>query len=408
MATEPPNRRSFLGAASVALSTGALTPASAAPPTNPKASDIGPENNALSGMNPSSFTPPVTDHGEVKIFWSSFSLVHRRIQEGGWSRQVNVDTFPLSKNFTGVNMRLTAGGIRELHWHAATEWAIMLEGSARLTAIDNEGRSYVQDVVKNDLWYFPKGIPHSLQGLGPDGAEFLLVFDEGDFSEEDTTLISDWLVHTPREVLAKNWSLPESEVEFAGQLPSTGKFIFQAPVPPPLAEDRRLGAGTKDRSPMVFDFPMSRMAPTKKTASGEVRIVDSTNFPVSQKIIMAHVIVKPGGMREMHWHQNSDEWQYYIAGNARMTVFENGTRARTIDFAPGDVGFVKRTKGHYIENKGNTDLIFVEIFLDSKYQDLSLSDWVTHTPPELISQHLGISKELIAKIPKDKHVVVPA
>ena len=404
MPTEPPNRRSFIGAVSAAGLSSALD----TKPQDRKSSDVGPENKSLSAINPNSFMPPETDHGEVKLFWSSFSLSHRRIQDGGWSRQVNVDTFPLSKNFAGVNMRLTAGGIRELHWHAATEWAFMLQGTARLTAIDNEGRSYVQDVGKNDLWYFPEGIPHSIQGLGPDGCEFLLVFDDGDFSEEDTTLISDWLVHTPKEVLAKNWGISEKALQPVGELPKAGKFIFQAPVPGSLADDRRIGAGNKSRSPVVFDFPMSRMAPTKKTASGEVHIVDSSNFPVSQKIVMAHVVVKPGGMRELHWHQNSDEWQYYIEGNGRMTVFENGSKARTVDFASGDVGFIRRTKGHYIENTGSTDLIFLEIFLDGRYQDLSLSDWVAHTPPELITQHLGISQETINAIPKEKNVVVPA
>ena len=106
----------------------------------------------------------------------------------------------------GVNMRLTAGGIRELHWHEVSEWALMLSGKARLTAIDNEGRSYVQDVVKDDLWFFPTGTPHLIQGLEPDGCEFLLVFGNGKFSEGNTTLLSDWTRHMPREVLAKNWA----------------------------------------------------------------------------------------------------------------------------------------------------------------------------------------------------------
>ena len=106
-------------------------------------------------------------------------------------------------------MRLTAGGIRELHWHDAAEWALMLSGNARITAIDNAGKSYVKDVTVNDLWYFPTGTPHSIQGLDPDGCEFLLVFDDGKFSEGNTTLISDWTRHTPREALAKNWGVPE-------------------------------------------------------------------------------------------------------------------------------------------------------------------------------------------------------
>lgn len=171
------------------------------------ASNAGPENKLLRDLNPDGYLPPATDHGEVQTFWSSFSSAHRRIQEGGWSRQVTVADFPISTTIAGVNMRLAAGGVRELHWHDAAEWALMLSGNARITAIDNEGRSFVKDVGKDDLWFFPTGIPHSIQGLAPDGCEFLLVFDDGKFSEGNTTLLSDLARHMPREVLAKNWGV---------------------------------------------------------------------------------------------------------------------------------------------------------------------------------------------------------
>ncbi len=410
------DRRRFLGAGSGALLTAAAVGRGEAQDIekNKKArqdkssSDAGPENKALTGVSPNTFLPPPTDHGETQSIWSSFSAAHRRIQEGGWSRQVTVQDFPISKAIAGVNMRLTAGGIRELHWHEASEWAIMLSGNARITAIDNEGRSYVKDVVTNDLWFFPGGTPHSIQGLEPDGAEFLLVFDDGDFSEGNTTLISDWTRHTPREVLAKNWGVPEGALDALYTVPQDGLYIFQAPVPGPLEEDRRAASGSKGPSPVAFDFPMRSMEPTVKTKSGEVRIVDSRNFRVSTTTAAAHVTVKPGALREMHWHQNADEWQYFIQGSGRMTVFFTGGKARTADFNAGDVGYVPKTMGHYIENTGQTDLIFLEMFKTDRYQELSLSDWVTHTPPELVMQHLRISKETLEAIPKNKLDIVPA
>src|SRR5437773_45361 len=123
----------------------------------------------------------------------------------------------------GVNMRLTAGGVRELHWHTAGEWAIMLYGTARITAIDAGGKSFVADVKKNDLWYFPSGIPHSIQGLEPDGAEFMLVFDDGNFSEAETVLLSDSMAHIPREVLSKNFGVAAQALQ---SLPEKALFIF--------------------------------------------------------------------------------------------------------------------------------------------------------------------------------------
>lgn len=414
------SRREFLGRSSgVVLAAATLTGAvhgqdsqtsdkSKKAEQGRRASDIGPENELLKQANPNTFLPPATDHGEVPSFWNSFSTSHRRIQDGGWSRQVTVADFPLSKDIAGVNMRLTAGGIRELHWHDAAEWALMLNGTARITGLDPDGRGFVADVGKNDLWYFPTGIPHSIQGLGPDGCEFLLVFDDGSFSEANTTQISDWTQHTPPDVLAKNWGVSQAAIKSVYQQEADGHYIFQADVPPALEEDLRAISGPKGRSPVDFSFLMSKMSPTVKARYGEVRIVDSRNFPVSTTIAAAHVTVKPGGLRELHWHQNANEWQYYVQGKARMTVFFNGGKARTADFNAGDVGYVPKTFGHYIENVGDTDLIFLEMFKTNRYMDLSLSEWMSNAPPELVMKHLGISRETLQAIPKTKAVIAPA
>jgi oxalate decarboxylase len=80
-------------------------------------------------------------------------------------------------------------------------------GVCRITILDQLGRPQVADVKEVGLWYFPAGPPHSLQGLEPDGSEFVLAFDNGESSEFNTLLVTDWLAHTPPEVLAKNFGL---------------------------------------------------------------------------------------------------------------------------------------------------------------------------------------------------------
>lgn len=274
------SRRRLLGTTTLAVAGAALAAGQQARAQTPQsvmtgehnasASNPGPENEALKALNPNSFMPPWTDHGLPPTFWSSFSLMHRRIQDGGWTRQVNVRDFPISTQIAGVNMRLTAGGIRELHWHKANEWALMLNGNCRLTALDFDGRPYVNDVAAGDLWYFPTGVPHSLQGLGPDGCEFLLVFDDGNFSEDDTTLLSDWMIHTPREVVAKNWGVAKEALDPFNSIPLEGRYIFQAPVPPPLEQDKQ--AVTRDGRPATtaFGFRMMQMKPQKSTKGGDV------------------------------------------------------------------------------------------------------------------------------------------
>jgi oxalate decarboxylase len=407
------SRRGFLGLGSAAVAAaGMLSSTEAATQqaqsekarTDRSASTPIQTNPQLDAQNPDSLRPPVSDAGGVQTFKYPFALAHKRLHEGGWSREVTVRELAVSKSIAGVDMRLTPGGIRELHWHTAAEWAIMLYGNARITAIDYEGKSFVADVKEGDLWYFPQGIPHSIQGLKPDGAEFLLVFDDGNFSEYETVLLSDWMAHTPREVLAKNFGVNESALT---KMPQKELFIFQAEVPGPLADDQRVAAGPLGKSPHDFAFRTQEMPVTRRTRGGEVRIIDSSKFKVSTTIAASVVTLRPGGLRELHWHPNADEWMFFMNGQGKMTVFATGGRARTMDFQSGDVGYVQKALPHYILNTGDTDLKFLEMFKSSYYQDLALSEWLKHTPPELVMAHLNIDRATLDAVPKDEGVILP-
>jgi oxalate decarboxylase len=191
------------------------------------------------------------------------------------------------------------------------------------------------------------------------------------------------------------------------KLPRREKFIFQAEVPGPLAADQKASAGSLGMSSQDFAFRVAQQPVSKRTKGGEVRIIDSSKFKISTTIAAAIVTVHPGGIRELHWHPNADEWQYYISGAGRMTVFATGGRARTMDFQAGDVGYVQKTLPHYVENTGNTDLKFLEMFKSSFYQDLALSEWLSHTPPELVIAHLDIDRATLDAMPKDEPVVMP-
>jgi oxalate decarboxylase len=406
-------RRGMLQAGSAVLTTAAaLTAANAQNQTAPvhspdhhlpNESAPGPKNPALEAQNPDSAWSPDTDNGTVAPFKYSFALARKRVSSGGWTRQVTARELPISTTIAGVEMRLTAGGVRELHWHVEAEWAIMLYGNARITAVDQDGRSFVSDVSEGDLWLFPKGIPHSIQGLGPDGARFLLVFDNGNFNEFGTFLITDWLTHTPKEILAKNFNVPESTFD---RVPQKELFIFQTGLPGDLKTEQNQAAEGTGLVPRRYDFRTSQMKPTKVTRGGEVKIVDSRNFPVTP-IAAAIVRLKPGGLRELHWHPNADEWQYFIGGRGRMTLFAAGTHARTMDFQEGDVGYVPQSNPHYVENTGDTDLVFLEMFRTDRYEDISLAEWMAHTPHQLIDQHLGVGKAMVDAVNKQEAVITP-
>jgi oxalate decarboxylase len=366
-------------------------------------SNPGQENDVLLHENPNTNTPPPTDHGDIGPIWYSFDLARKRVEEGGWTHQVTQRELTPSTDIAGVNMRLTAGSFRELHWHTADEWAYMLYGNARVTILNPDGTIFIDDVGQGDLWFFPAGYPHSIQGLAPDGCQFLLVFDEGMFSEDNTFLISEWVAHTPAEVLSKNSNLDPSDI---ARLPKDELYIFPADMPGSLAQDRDAVGGRSVQAAQQYTFKMGAMAPTKKTRGGEVRVVDSHNFSVSKSIAAGLVTVKPGGMRELHWHPNASEWQLYIAGKARMTIYMPPGRARTMDFNANDVGFVPAVAGHYIENIGTTDLVFLEMFKADEFQDFSMNNWIRRLPPQMVTSHLNIDEATIRKIPAEKQEVL--
>jgi oxalate decarboxylase len=366
------------------------------------ASILGPRNVPVEIANPDLLVSPYTDAGTIPNLKFPYAQARNRVLSGGWGREVTIRELPVAKDLAGVNMRLKPGGIRELHWHKEAEWSYMIAGRARVTAVDSEGRNFVEDVGPGDLWLFPAGIPHSIQGL-EDGCEFLLVFDDGGFSENETFLITDWFAHTPREVLAQNFGVPASAFDDLPADIEHSRYIFAGAVPPPREQD--VVAGPAGSVPQSFTHQLHAQEPVAR-AGGQVRIVDSRNFPVSKTIAAALVEIEPGGLRELHWHPNADEWQYYLAGQGRMTVFASSGKARTFDYQAGDVGYVPFAMGHYVQNTGDEPLRFLEMFKSDHFADISLNQWMALTPPELVQAHLDLDDETIAALSKAKPIIV--
>ncbi|MFH5801443.1 cupin domain-containing protein [Haladaptatus sp. CMAA 1911] len=129
------------------------------------ASILGPRNIPLERENPDLLASPDTDAGTIPNLKFPYAEARNRLTTGGWAREVTKRELPVATDLAGVNMRLKPGGIRELHWHKEAEWAYMLAGRARVTAVDSDGHNFIDDVGEGDLWNFPAGIPHSIQGL---------------------------------------------------------------------------------------------------------------------------------------------------------------------------------------------------------------------------------------------------
>ncbi len=394
-------RRSLLAGAAMLTATAS---AAQEPPKpvegNRGAPILGPRNPPREAQNPDILQPPSTDHGALPNLRFAFSDAHVKMREGGWSREVTQRELPVASEIAGVNMRLTPGGVRELHWHREAEWSFMLAGNARITAVDNDGHNFTDDVGVGDLWYFPAGIPHSIQGLPPDGCEFVLAFPNGKFSEDSTFAITDLFAHMPKQALAHNFGV---DTQVFDRIPKEERFIFQTDPPPPLQSD--LITDPQGRVPLDMKFRLLAQEPTR-TSGGTVRIADMRNFTISSDIAAALVEVEPGHMRELHWHPNADEWQFYIAGRGRMTVFGAQANSRTFDFQAGDAGYVPKSMAHFIENTGRSQLRFLELFRAPRFVDVSLRQWMALTPHELVAAHLNLERGVLDHLPTEKQPVV--
>ncbi|KZT06997.1 Bicupin, oxalate decarboxylase/oxidase [Laetiporus sulphureus 93-53] len=352
---------------------------------------VGPRNPDRERQNPDMMRPPQTDWGTVLNMKWSFADSHMRLEEGGWAREVTIRELPMSRELASTNMRLEEGAVRDLHWHNDSEWAYILEGRVRITGIDYGGHYFEEDVEHGDLWFFPRGVPHSLQGL-EGGCEFLLIFDDGEASEYKAFQLTDWFAHTPRDVLRKNFKVSEETLQ---HLPPREKFIFRSILSKKsTAEETQPGS-----TPTARRMTHKMLAQTPiKTPGGEVRVTDSSIWPITT-IAAAHVLINPGALREMHWHPYADEWSYFIRGKAKVTIF-TVQATRTFNFVPGDVMIVPSNCPHYIENIGDEPIEMIEVFRSPKFEEFSANQYLAVTPADLVKGSLNVGDDFIKALDK--------
>lgn len=351
----------------------------------------------------STSTTSATSAAELPDFRFALEEQTGKVVAAGSAKQVTVAEMPISEGLAGVSMWLKPGGVRELHWHAnAAEWGYVIEGSVRVTLFDPERRLDIADAGPGDIFYFPRGYGHAIQNSGQVDTHFILIFDNGHFSEYATFSSTDWVAHMPRNVVAQ--TLGVSPGYLAG-LPTGEAYIVPGPVPPPESEDAP--ATPQKLTPLSHTYRFS-LQPEQSFPGGTVKIVTVEEFPVSATIAGALMTIKPGGLREPHWHPNAAEWFYILGGTMRMTLFGSQGRARTEQFGAGDVGYVPAGYGHYLENVGTETCRILLGFNAGTYEEISLSGWLGANPRQLVASNFSLPLAEVDRFPNTTEFMVEA
>lgn len=338
---------------------------------------------------------PVVSGKELPTFKFALEKTQGKVIGKSVGKEATVEEFPISKGIAGVSMTLEPGAMRELHWHAtAAEWAYVNKGCVRTTVITPGGASETNDFEEGDVWYFPRGHGHMLECLGSEPCHFILIFDNGYFSEFGTFSISDWMGHTPARLLGKNFGVPAST--FAN-FPKSEVYFAKGAIPPTRPQ---IPLGGQTPAPLTHKWQLLKNDPKIDNNGGRLYLVDSTKFPISTTITGAVLELEPGGLRELHWHPNADEWQYVLEGDISMTMFGSHGRYRTEQLEKGDVGYIPQGYGHSIENVGNKRCRVLIGFNSGVYEDIDLTSWMAGNPVDVLSTNFGQPPSVFEKFPR--------
>ena len=388
------NRRAFLGA--FALGAGSLAAIrSFANDGHAAGYDVGPAGNFMQTVprksgDPLKFTFEL-DNGPIKA------------TSGGWARDFTSARFPIATDIAGAHLFMNPGGAREMHWHNAAEWALILGGQCQVTVVDPQGETEVANYGPGDLWFFPKGHAHSIQTLGKEPCHAFLAFDDGLYSDHGTFGVSDWMSRFDSKMLQQAYGLPAG---FLAGIPKAETYINQGEVIGlDSAQARNVKVLNAARS---HRYSLLKQKPRESSPGGVFYVAAATEYPVSSTMSSWFLQLKPGALHKPHWHSNASELHYVVKGHVRMTMFGADKRMAVSDVGPGECAYVPQGCGHSLQNIGAKQAEVAGVLNSGTYSESTLSDWLVNAPRHLLANNYGLPEARIAAVATSRSVIAGA
>lgn len=332
--------------------------------------------------------------GAAPAFTASLDAGPIKATSGGWARDVTTRQLPIATGIAGAHLFLNPGGVREMHWHASSEWGYIVAGHCQATVIDAAGEMEVVNLAPGDTWYFPGGHAHAIQTLGTDPCHAILAFDDGLYGEHGTFGLTDWMSRFEPAMLGHALGVPDATL---AAMPTGETYIMQGPV---VSRDGPAALAARPLPPARSHRFAIAGTPALVEANGSaLRVAPASTFPVSSGMTGLLMTLAPGAMHAPHWHPGANEWHYVVRGRTRVTLFGPDKRMAVAELGPGDCAYLPRACGHSVENVGADRAEIVGVHDSASYTEASLSGWLAQVPRHLLAANLGLGEGEVAGFP---------
>ena len=376
-----PQRREFLAAAAAIASMATLAGTQTAVAGDPSFMNNVPDS-AVSGK-------------ELPTFKFALEKSDGKVIGNSYGKEATVTQLPISKGMAGVSMQLEPGAMREMHWHAtAAEWAFVFEGRVRTTVIDPNGSPRPTTSIPATSGIFPAATAtccSAREQTLPFHSDLRqrLFFRVGTFS------ITDWIGHTPKALLAKNFGVPN----WRSTVSLRERCILPAASPP--HREPRAAPGLETAAANA-PYRLLAQPPHRIFKGGrEWRSIQ----PASDRQNHYRLVLDldRGALRALHWHPNSDEWQYVLDGTVSVTMFGSHGRIRNEPLHRATSAISRKATGTRSRSRREARRILIG-FNSGTYETIDLSQWIAANPADVLATNFSQPAELFGEVSASRRV----
>lgn len=314
---------------------------------------------------------------------------------GGIRIKATAQNFPILKGMSLYWLKIYPKGIREPHWHSnADELGFCLKGQVLVSIYGNENIRQKFLINPGEVFYIPSGYLHAIENVSEENAELIVQFSH---EEPEDFGISAALGMFSDAVLGNTWGMSGDVFK---HLKRSTKEVFATVSKNPIKVPKEWDFA----SPFKFDLESS--APLISNEAGVVKVARQNVWPILKRQALYSLLLTNQGMREPHWHPETQELGYVRKGHGRMSILSPDGSVDTYEMKTGDLYFIPAGYPHHIENLGNESLQLMIYFDKSMPEDIGFTGSVmSFTPPVLNSVMNTSVFDKLPQYPEDLFLV---